>query len=261
MAGWGFRDDGGVRVLLASITCAKGDAEGNLARHVEVLDEARRAGCELAVFPEMSLTGSVEPDRHPERAVPLDHAAVQRLAEATGEAEVAALYGLAEAADDRFFITQAYAAGGQLVGVQRKRHLGEDEEGYAVGTDTAVFGHGPARLGVVICAEAGVDHTWDASAAAGASVLLMCSAPGLYGRRTDEASWRSGFTWWEDCGLGDARRHAARLGRWVAMATQAGSTADEDFPGIAALVDPAGEVVARLPDWRPGTLVVDIPTD
>jgi predicted amidohydrolase len=261
VAGVGFRDDGGVRVLLASITCGKGDLGGNLRRHVEVLDEARRAGCDLVVFPELSLTGSVEPDRDPERAVGLDHAVVQRLAEATGETGVAALFGLAETRDGRFFISQAYAAGGRLVGVQRKRHLGDDEQGYAVATDTAVFDHGAARLGVVICAEAGVDHTWDASVGAGASVLLMCSAPGLYGRRTDEAGWRSGFTWWDGCGLGDARRHAARLGRWVALATQAGSTADEDFPGIAALVAPTGEVVARLPDWRPGTLVVDIPTD
>ena len=45
----------------------------------------------------------------------------------------------------------------------------------------------------------------------------------------------------------------------MALATQAGSTADEDFPGIAALVDPAGEVVARLPDWHAGTLVVSLP--
>ena len=50
---------------------------------------------------------------------------------------------------------------------------------------------------------------------------------------------------------------AARV--WVAMVTQAGATVDEDFPGIAALIDPSGEIVARLPDWRPGTLVVDLP--
>ena len=43
------------------------------------------------------------------------------------------------------------------------------------------------------------------------------------------------------------------------MATQAGSAVDEDFPGIAALITPNGDVVERLPDWRPGTLVVEIP--
>jgi 8-oxo-dGTP pyrophosphatase MutT (NUDIX family) len=122
-----------------------------------------------------------------------------------------------------------------------------------------LFTYGAAQFGAIICAESGVDFTWDASAAAGASVLFLCSAPGLYERRTDEASWRSGFEWWEGNGLAHARRQAQRLGLWVAMTTQAGATVDEDFPGIAALIAPNGEIVERLPDWRPGTLVVDIP--
>jgi predicted amidohydrolase len=50
-----------------------------------------------------------------------------------------------------------------------------------------------------------------------------------------------------------------RTGAWVALVTQAGATEDEDFPGVAALVAPSGEVVTRLPDWRAGTLVVDVP--
>lgn len=45
------------------------------------------------------------------------------------------------------------------------------------------------------------------------------------------------------------------------MATQAGSTHDEDFPGLAALVTPKGEVAKRLPDWQPGALVVELPVD
>jgi 8-oxo-dGTP pyrophosphatase MutT (NUDIX family) len=43
------------------------------------------------------------------------------------------------------------------------------------------------------------------------------------------------------------------------VVTQAGSTIDEDFPGLAALVSPTGEVVKRLAGWAEGTLVVDIP--
>jgi predicted amidohydrolase len=39
-----------------------------------------------------------------------------------------------------------------------------------------------------------------------------------------------------------------------------GRRTDEDFPGLAALVRPDGSVAARLPDWQPGVLVVDVPT-
>jgi NAD+ synthase (glutamine-hydrolysing) len=252
-----------VRVLLAAVECAKGGLEGNLGRHLAVVGDGVAAGCEVVVFPEMSLTGSVDPTRRPERLVGLDHPVVERLVAAADG--VGVLFGIAEEGP---YITQVYAADGRVVAVQRKRHLGDDEIGFraAAVSETVVFeaggggGGAGARCGVVICAEAGVGRTWDACAAAGAEVLFMCAAPGLYGRRTDAASWRRGFEWWEGCGLGDARRHARRLGRWVALATQAGSTEDEDFPGIAALVSPQGEVVDRLPDWRAGTLVVDVPT-
>jgi 8-oxo-dGTP pyrophosphatase MutT (NUDIX family) len=123
-----------------------------------------------------------------------------------------------------------------------------------------VFQLGAARFGVALCAEGEVDFPWDDAVAGGASVVCFCSAPGLYGRRTDERGWRDGHAWWLSSGLGDAVRHARRLGVPVAMTTQAGSTEDEDFPGLAALVSPDGQV-ARLPDWRPGSLVVEVAAD
>ena len=148
---------------------------------------------------------------------------------------------------------------GGIAGVQRKRHLGEGEEAYAPAAESVVFEHAGTRFGVVICAEAGFDAPFDAAAAAGARLVLFPAAPGLHGRRTDEASWRRGFCWWEGWGLGNACRQAQRLGLWIALACQADSTADEDFPGLAALVRPDGSVAARLPDWHPGVLTVDVP--
>jgi predicted amidohydrolase len=122
-----------------------------------------------------------------------------------------------------------------------------------------MFEHAGVGFGIAICAEAGHDEPFDAVAAAGERLVLFPAAPGLHGRRTDEASWRRGFSWWEGSSLGDASRHAKRLGLWIAQAGQAGVTSDEDFPGLAALTEPTGQVVARLPDWRAGVLAVDVP--
>ena len=102
-----------MRAVLAAIRCEKGDVGGNLAAHLRLLASAAAAGCDLALFPEMSLTGSGDPATHPERLIPLDHPAVAELARATGETGVGACFGVAErspAAEPH--ITQVFAAGG-----------------------------------------------------------------------------------------------------------------------------------------------------
>lgn len=243
--------------MLAAVRCDKGDVRGNLAAHLRLLRSAAADGCDLVVFPEMSLTGSVDPATRPERLMRLDHPAVATLARATGDTGVC--FGVAERSPTgEPFITQLVATGGRLIGVQRKRHLGPGEEPFTAATASHVFEHAGIRFGVAICYEAGFDAPFDAARAGGAGLVLFPAAPGLYGRRTDDDGWRAGHSWWEGCALADARRHARRLGLWVALAGQAGSTEDEDFPGLAALVGPTGEVVARLPDWREGVLTVEI---
>lgn len=249
-----------MRALLAAIECPKGDIDANLAAHRALLARAAAAGCDLVLFPEMSLTGSLDPAQHPERLIGLDHPAVTALARATGESGVGACFGVAERSPGgAAHIAQLFAADGRVAGVQRKRHLGEGEEAFTAATEPVIFSWAGTRFGVAICAESGFDGPFDAAAAAGARLVLFPAAPGLYGRRTSEASWQQGFTWWEGSALSDARRHARRLGLWIALAGQAGATVDEDFPGLAALVGPSGEVLARLPDWRPGVLVADVP--
>jgi predicted amidohydrolase len=159
------------------------------------------------------------------------------------------------------YITQIFAASGVVAGVQRKRHLGEGEEAFAASDDDTVFEFDGARFTIAICAESTIDRPFAHAQSAGAQFVCFSAAPGLYGRRMTEARWRDGWDWWLSAGLADVQRHARTRGLWIAIATQAGATADEDFPGLAALVDPDGEVVAQLPDWHPGTLVVDVPIE
>ncbi len=246
--------------MLAALRCEKGEVADNLVSHRGVLAEARDADCQLVAFPEMSLSGSVDPVTAPGDLLPLDSAAVQAMVSATAELSVGAVFGVAErGGDGQAYIAQVYACQGEVHGVYRKRHLGAGEEAYTAGTGGGLFSFGALCFGIALCAESGVDYPFDEPASQGADLIFFCAAPGLYGRRTDDDSWRAGLAWWEDTGLGEVRRHAARTGTFVAVATQAGSTVDEDFPGLAALVAPDGRVVSRLPDWLPGTLAVELP--
>ena len=249
-----------MRVLLAALQCQKGDLAGNLSSHLQIVLDAIAAGCELVLFPEMSLTGSTDADRNPEWLVSLDHEAVLELIRASARTGMGICFGIAERSSERrAHIAQVFAAGGRIIGVQRKRHLGEGEGSFSPISTCAPIEFSGTTLGIAICAESGFDQPFDAAASAEASLVLLAAAPGLYGRRTDEDSWGRGFSWWEEKSLGDAARHARRLGIWIALATQSGSTIDEDFPGLAALVGPDGQVVDRLPDWHEGVLITEVP--
>jgi predicted amidohydrolase len=249
-----------MRALLAAINCPKGAVDANLDTHLRLLDTAARG--DLVLFPEMSLTGYLDPNIAANSLLRLDHPAVLKLVAATGNAGACACFGIAERGPGGLpYITQVVAADGELLGVQRKRYLGEGEEAFTAANGDAVFEYRGIRFGIAICAEAGHDAPFDAAAANGATLVLFPAAPGLYGRCTDEESWRRGFAWWEGCSLGDSSRHAKRLGLWIAQAGQAGVTQDEDFPGLAALTGPDGVVTGRLPDWRAGVLTVTIPAE
>jgi 8-oxo-dGTP pyrophosphatase MutT (NUDIX family) len=156
-----------VRILLAAVDAPAGDLDGRLARHLAVLDQAWAEGCHLAVFPERSLTGPVDPGDHPEGALALDAAPVRALLEGTRRAGLAALFGITEHEGAAFHVTQVYGHSGRLDGVHRRRH---PEEG------PGVFQLGAARFGVTFGA-GGEAHPGDA-AGAGVAVLLDCSAPG-----------------------------------------------------------------------------------
>jgi predicted amidohydrolase len=154
--------------MLAAICCQKGDWPANLTAHEEVLARARDEGCQLAAFPEMSLTGSVDPVVNPGDLLRLNSEPVRALAGLARQYSVAAVFGVAERGEGGgAYITQVYARGGRLAGAYRKRHLGEGEEAYTPGTAPALFRLGQLSFGVAICAESQVDYPFDEPAAAG----------------------------------------------------------------------------------------------
>lgn len=241
-----------MRLLLTALRCPKGEVGPNLARHRELLAQGAAAGCDLVLLPEMSLTGYL-----PAAAISLTYPAVTELVGAT-ERGPALCFGLVEdSAPGRTpYITQVLAANGHITAVHRKAGLGEGEaEQFLVGDPSGQLSVAGIAVSLAVCAEIGTPPPYQLES----TVVLAPAAPGLYGdrRHTDEA-WRSGFDWWRGSVLGDARRLLAS-GRWLAVSTQAGATVDEDFPGWAALVGSGGEVVAELPDWREGALIVDVP--
>ncbi|MGH2598978.1 MAG: carbon-nitrogen hydrolase family protein, partial [Dehalococcoidia bacterium] len=151
-------------------------------------------------------------------------------------------------------ITQVVAQSGRLLGAYRKTTIPEDEAPwFAAGDGVPIFSHGALPFGVAICADIDNPAVFAELARQGARVVFEAAAPGLYGEQTTR-DWRSGWEWWR----GECHTKLAGYARaqqiWIAVATQAGRTVDEDFPGGGYVFGPDGRCIMERADWSPGVL-------
>jgi predicted amidohydrolase len=136
--------------------------------------------------------------------------------------------------------------------------IDEETEWFSPGEGVPIFEHAGVPFGVAICADIDNPDVFAAAAGQGARVILECAAPGLYGEQATR-NWQTGYDWWrEKCAEqlgGYAREHRI----YIAVATQAGRTIDEDFPGGGYLFGPDGATLASTDDWSEGVLDVEVP--
>ena len=198
----------------------------------------------------MSLTGSVDPVAHPEHLVSLDHPAVGQLTGATAKTGVAA--SASGWRSTRLGVRRTShrswpRSGGRPAGVQRKRHSEKVRSpSWLASTATALFAVGGTTFAVAICAEAGFDAPFDA--AVEAPEPDWCSfrlLPVSMAAAPTKPPGAKGSPGGRPAVLGDARRHAARLGVWVALAGQADQPLTRTSPDWPPWSHPMGS-------WRPG---------
>lgn len=240
--------------------CEKGAIDANLAAMHDAIVAAAAHGAEIVAFPEASITGYNDPARYPSAVLHVDGPEVARFVAMTRAPAITALAGLLENNPaGQPFITHVVARAGRMLGVYRKRTIPDDEAGlFAAGSEACIFEHPTARFGVAICADIDSPAVFAESAALGARVVFEVAAPGLYGPQAGR-DWRAGFEWWRDECRARLGRYARENGIAIAVATQAGRTCDEDFPGGGYVFAPDGACVLATPDWSEGVLYATIP--
>src|SRR3712207_2836330 len=111
-----------MRVALAQIDCVLGDVGENLRRAKEVVAEARDAGADLVVFPELSLAGYALGELSHEVAIEARSEPIIALAEEAGEMGVVAGF-CEEGRGFHIYNSAAYLEEGSLLHVHRKLYL------------------------------------------------------------------------------------------------------------------------------------------
>jgi NAD+ synthase (glutamine-hydrolysing) len=238
-----------MRLALAQINTVVGDLDGNVARIVGRLREAKNAGADLVLFPELAITGYPPEDLlfRPGFLREARRAAEQVAAETT---DIAALVGVPWL--DRDLANGcAICAGGEIKAVYPKRFLPNygvfDEVRYfQPGREMFLLRVGEALVGPTVC-----EDIWQPGppatdlALAGAHVIANISASPFHVGKGLER---------EEMLITRARDNAC----WVALVNAVGGQDELIFDGHSVVIDEEGEVVARAPSFEEALLLVDI---
>ncbi|HSQ27073.1 MAG TPA: nitrilase-related carbon-nitrogen hydrolase [Anaerolineales bacterium] len=250
-----------LRISLVQMRCEKGDIRKNLETITYYLDKAKQRNCDFVAFPEMSLTGYADPTRFPHAIVNLDGPEVQMLVNQSQEYRAAILAGIIEANPlGKPFITQVVIHQGKMIGFYRKISiLDEETEWFSPGKDVFTFHHKGLSCGIAICADISNEKVWESCKQSGADFVFELAAPGLYGEQATR-NWQKGYQWWEGECQEYLSKYSKKYGLWIGVATQAGRTIDEDFPGGGYLFSPSGDRELATQDHLPGALYIELDT-
>jgi NAD+ synthase (glutamine-hydrolysing) len=239
-----------LRVALCQINTTVGDLDGNVERVVAGLSDAERQGCDLAVFPELALTGYPPEDLLLKPGFIGDNRrALEKVAQASGAC--AAVVGFVDAGRD-LYNAAAVCAFGRVQAVYHKRNLPNyavfDEQRYfASGTgSTPLVEIAGVSVGVSICEDAfSPTGPIAAQAAGGAELVVNINASPYYANRLAERERM-------------LATRASDASCALVYVNQVGGQDELVFDGASMVLDPHGELLARAGQFTEETLVCDI---
>ena len=239
-----------LRVALAQLNPTVGDLEGNAAKILRAFGEARGAGAQLVLVPELCVTGYLPEDLLLRKDFVDD--ARRTLDELAAKVSGGVLLaGFPERAGADLYNALAVVADGEVQGVYRKVDL----PNYGVFDEKRYFRPGDAggllelngtRIGLTICEDMWTEGPpASEEAAAGARVLVNPSASPYH------------------CAKGATREdmfaeRARAYGAIVCVCNLVGGQDEVVFDGHSVVVDHTGELLARGAQFEEDLVIVDV---
>ena len=245
-----------LRVALAQVNPTVGDLVGNAALIKEGVATAAAQGAQIAIFPEMVLTGyPVEDLALRPSFQQASRAALANLA-AEIDPSIVAIVGYLDqvATTDGAGKPQnkvAVISGGEVKASYAKCHLPnygvfDEYRNFAPGSETLVVRIHGVDVGIAICEDLWIDGGITAQLAARKPGLVIVPNGSPYERNKDDI--RLSLV------TGRARQAAAPL----VYVNMTGGQDDLVFDGDSIVVSAAGDVIARAPQFEDGIMMVDI---
>jgi omega-amidase len=231
-----------MRIGVVQILNAQPDMVASLRAGLTRLQEAREAGVDLVVFPELFLGGYYVDQAMVKRAGQA-RAALARLQAAVDNLRVSCVVGVPDLRDGVLFDAVAILRPDQPPGRYAKTHLFRSER--ELFTQGATLWTGEIagwQCGVLVCYELAFPEVARALALSGARLLI---APAAFGKARQRI--------WQTATISRALEN----GCYLAAAGHAGSNGATEFAGHSRVVDPSGELLADAAE-RAEMLVVEL---
>jgi predicted amidohydrolase len=227
-----------IKLALCQIASKRENKTANLQKIEELTLKAKKQGADLAIFPEMSLTGYVLHDQVYEQAEPILGPSVQKvkaLAKKTGMHIIFGMPELSEKAKATIYNTAVLVGPKGFIGKYRKMYLPthsvfEEKRYFRFGYEPAAFQTDLGNIGLTICYDVFFPEVFRLPRLMGAQLIVCISASPAVRKGYFEV-------------LTAAR--AIENTTFLAYVNLAGVEEGLQFWGGSRLVSPTGDVLAK----------------
>ena len=242
-----------IRIAAVIFNAPVNRTQQNLARMLPWIEKAKEEGANLICFPELNVTGYSTDPVIKDSAETIPGTISRQLEQMARTAEIVILAGMAEKDENgRLFACHLVVSPAGISGVYRKLHIAPPERTlFSPGNRVPVFKFTGLNLGVQLCYDAHFPELATRMAVDGADVIFMphASPRGTPPQKLD--SWMRHLT-----------ARAFDNGVFIVACNQVGENQKGlDFPGIALVIGPSGDVLKKNISGNEAMIVADLKAD
>ncbi len=239
-----------IRVAVVVSNSPVNNTSNNLDGMVKWVKAAKKENAAVICFPEMNITGYSNDKDMKDVAEPVAGPATRNLLHLAESEKIVILAGIVERDEKgRIFASHLVVKPDGFVGVYRKLHIAPPERAlYTPGNKIPLFDAGGVKFGIQLCYDAHFPELSTCMAVKGADMIFI---PHASPKGTPEEKYRS---WMRHL---PARAYDNSL--FIIACNQTGENEKGlEFPGIAVILGPSGEVIDKDLSGKECMMVADL---
>ncbi len=239
-----------VRIAVVTCRCPAGEVDYNLDNTAHWTARAKMTGAKVVCLPELNISGYCLDWKRCQAAADCYDQVVRDLGALAAQEQITVLAGTVRPCgnEGQFVACHLAVYPDRRVGVYEKLHIAPPEAPlFTPGDDIPLFSHGSNTFGIQLCYDAHFPELATRMAVDGADIVFMPHASPHKSTQEKYTSWMRHLP---------ARAYDNTV--FVVVCNQSGDNGvDLEFPGLALVLGPSGDVLARRLQPE-GMLVADL---